>query len=178
MIGGATSGNRESLEAINAMGGAEVCYIYQGGTLNGGVNYEFANGSKVVYFSFPLDVCSGIQSNPRVDILANIFDWFYPGWEVEPVVTPVIPSEFALHPAYPNPFNPKTSISFSLPHTSEITLKVYNMTGQEIATLAEGSFDAGKYYTQFNAENMSSGVYIAVLRGDNLFRAQKLVLMK
>ena len=179
LLGGTSSGNNNSLDAINPVGGSEVCYTYRGTAYNAGVNYEFANGSKVVYFAFPLDANSGLAStSPRTTILANIMNWFYPEWEVEPVVTPVIPSEFALHPAYPNPFNPETVLAFSLPSTSEISLKVYNTTGQVIATLADGSFQPGKHYVQFNADNLSSGVYFAVLQGKNTFRTQKLVLMK
>ena len=71
-----------------------------------------------------------------------------------------LPVHFALHQNYPNPFNPTTSISFDIPNSSLVTLKVYNILGQEVATLLDHiQYDQGSYQSQFNANNFASGVY-------------------
>jgi hypothetical protein len=72
-----------------------------------------------------------------------------------------IPKEFTLNQNYPNPFNPTTIISFALPQASVVTLKVFNLLGQEVATLFDRkSFEAGVQNTEFNSGNLPSGIYI------------------
>jgi hypothetical protein len=71
-----------------------------------------------------------------------------------------IPTVYALHQNYPNPFNPTTTISYDLPKTSVVTLKVYNVLGQEVATLFDhATISAGAQEVSFNANNFASGVY-------------------
>jgi hypothetical protein len=76
-------------------------------------------------------------------------------------------SVFALDQNYPNPFNPSTQIKFSLPHKSNVTLNVYNLVGQKVATLMQGTLEAGTHTANFNAENLSSGVYIYTLEAQS-----------
>jgi len=71
-----------------------------------------------------------------------------------------IPKSFQLYQNYPNPFNPTTSIKYSIPKDGEVTLKVYNLLGQVVETLASGFIKAGEYEANFNGENHASGVYI------------------
>jgi len=94
-----------------------------------------------------------------------------------------IPTVFTLEQNYPNPFNPTTTISFSVPHASSVSVKVFNMLGQEIATLADGYFAAGRHELQWGASDASqvrvaSGVYFyAVENADNRL-VKKMVLLK
>ncbi len=70
-----------------------------------------------------------------------------------------VPSEATLWQNYPNPFNPRTTIRYTLPERSIVSLKIYNILGQEVATLVNGIEEPGGRQTQFNANNMASGVY-------------------
>ena len=71
-----------------------------------------------------------------------------------------VPSSFALLQNYPNPFNPTTTIAFTLPADMMVSLKIYNMLGQEVATLLDREqYDAGPQIVQFDGSNLASGVY-------------------
>jgi Subtilase family/Secretion system C-terminal sorting domain len=70
-----------------------------------------------------------------------------------------LPTQFAINRIYPNPFNPSTTISISIPRVTELDLRVYNMLGQEVAKLAEGQYATGHQRFVFNASNMASGIY-------------------
>ena len=88
-----------------------------------------------------------------------------PSTGVTPTITPIVPSAlpkvYALYQNYPNPFNPTTSIDFDLPVSANVTLKVYNLLGQEVATLLNHqSVDAGNTSMTFDASAMASGVYL------------------
>lgn len=81
---------------------------------------------------------------------------------------------------YPNPFNGNTTISFKINETNNTTLKVYNTFGKHVATLFDGSAEAGKQYTlEFSAGNLSKGIYIYHLKsGKNVSVVKKMILMK
>ncbi|QOJ30079.1 MAG: T9SS type A sorting domain-containing protein [Ignavibacteriales bacterium] len=87
--------------------------------------------------------------------------------------------DYSLNQNYPNPFNPITEIEFALPEQSDITLKVYDILGKEIATLATGSYSAGRYTVPFDGTSHASGVYIYKLsygKGQSITR--KMTLLK
>jgi hypothetical protein len=88
------------------------------------------------------------------------------------------PQTLALHQNYPNPFNPSTQITFDLPSSGSVTLKVYNMVGQEIATLVNGNRPAGSHSVPFEASHLSSGVYIYRLQVGSTVLTKKMVLLK
>jgi hypothetical protein len=92
------------------------------------------------------------------------------------------PAAFALSQNYPNPFNPSTVISYQLPVNSQVTLKVYDMLGREVATLVNGEMKAGSYSVPFNTSKgtlgFSSGVYVYRLEAGSFISTRKLVLMK
>jgi hypothetical protein len=88
------------------------------------------------------------------------------------------PEKLVLHLNYPNPFNPSTTISFSLPQTENITLKVYDVMGREVATLVEGRVEAGEHSVKWNAEGFASGVYFYQLRAGGFVETKRLVLIR
>ncbi len=89
-----------------------------------------------------------------------------------------VPTDFQMSQNYPNPFNPVTSIKFAIPESSQITLKVYDATGMQVAVLAEGYYSAGNYLVKFDASPLPSGVYIYKLEAGNKSITKKLMLIK
>ncbi len=89
-----------------------------------------------------------------------------------------LPKTFALMQNYPNPFNPSTEIKYNLPKAAFVTLKVYNVLGQEVATLVNGHQSAGYYDLSFNMDRFASGVYFYILRAGNFVAAKKMMLLK
>jgi hypothetical protein len=90
----------------------------------------------------------------------------------------VIPSDYTLNQNYPNPFNPSTTIEFAMPQASFVTLEVYNMVGQKVATLVEGTRQAGVHTVSFDASNLSSGTYLYRMQADDQMLMQKMTLIK
>ena len=72
-------------------------------------------------------------------------------------------SEFELSAAYPNPFNPSTTVSLTVPSADYVSVKVYNLMGQEVGVLADGMMEANVYSFTWDASNMSSGVYLSLI---------------
>ncbi len=89
-----------------------------------------------------------------------------------------IPARFSLSQNFPNPFNPSTNISFSLPSKSFVTLKVFDIIGRELATIVSEQLSEGTYSRQWNAAKMSSGIYFYRLQSDKYSETKKLVLLK
>ncbi len=88
------------------------------------------------------------------------------------------PSQFALNQNYPNPFNPSTKISYSLPEQSFVSIKIYNVTGEEVASLVNGVQTEGQHQVVFNAKNLSSGIYIAKMTAGSFSSTIKMNLLK
>ncbi len=89
-----------------------------------------------------------------------------------------VPAKFAMAQNYPNPFNPTTQISYSVPRNSFVTLRVYNVLGQEVATLYSGMQKAGNYVATFDAGRYASGVYFYRLQAGNFSSVKKMMLLK
>ncbi len=91
---------------------------------------------------------------------------------------PTAPTKFALSQNYPNPFNPTTRITFTLEKSGFAQLSVYNILGQKVATLLSGNLSAGQHEVNFNASNLSTGVYIYKLESGNNTSIKKMMLLK
>ena len=91
-----------------------------------------------------------------------------------------VPESFGLTQNYPNPFNPSTSIRYNIPQDNFVSLKVYNTLGEEVATLVNSFIQAGSYEVNFDAKNLTSGIYYYVVRvGDGEFvKTMKMLLLK
>jgi hypothetical protein len=92
---------------------------------------------------------------------------------------PELPDAFKLYEAYPNPFNPSTTIRYSIPESGNITLQVYNITGQLVKTLIDNEYRAsGSYDVKVDMSKFSSGVYFYTLRQNSNFTTKKMILLK
>jgi hypothetical protein len=89
-----------------------------------------------------------------------------------------IPKICALSQNYPNPFNPATQIEYSIPQNGFVTLKVYNVLGQEVSTLFSGMQTPGSYKATFDGSSLASGVYLYRLEAGKSSVTKKMILMK
>jgi hypothetical protein len=89
-----------------------------------------------------------------------------------------VPIEYTLSQNYPNPFNPTTKINFALPKSGLVTLKVYDVLGKEVATLVNSNMSVGSYSFEFNASNLTSGIYFYRLESNGFSEVKKMMLIK
>ena len=109
----------------------------------------------------------------------RLSNWQVDGWtdgEIRNIVE--APRTYTMMENFPNPFNPETTIAFELPETMNITLSIYNVNGQLVETLADGTYNAGTHSLTWNAENLPSGVYFSVLNAGGNVQTRKMILMK
>jgi hypothetical protein len=97
--------------------------------------------------------------------------------------TPSLPLDYILFQNYPNPFNPTTDVRFQIPETGDVTIKIYDMLGQEIRTLFSGVTQRGTYTVQWDGLNntgskMSSGTYIYRMTTGDFVQSKKMMLLK
>ncbi len=105
-------------------------------------------------------------------------------WSKEIILEYTPPKEFVLNQNYPNPFNPTTTIKYSIPEiatlnaTTVVSLKIYDILGQEVATLVNKNQKAGNYEVVFNASNLTSGTYFYRITAGDFSKTMKLILLK
>jgi hypothetical protein len=88
------------------------------------------------------------------------------------------PEDYILYQNYPNPFNPSTNIDYVLPRPDFVTLKVYDVLGNEIKTFVNEEKNSGRYNVSFNGNGLASGIYFYVLRVGNFVQSRKMLLLK
>ena len=89
-----------------------------------------------------------------------------------------VPTEFSIEQNYPNPFNPTTMINFAMPEAGNVSVKVFNMLGQEVATVVDGVLDAGVHTVSFDAQDLSAGVYLYVMEAGEYTATRRMTLLK
>jgi hypothetical protein len=115
----------------------------------------------------------GESGRAMVPIIYRALDYSASGVENEAVAR-----AYALEQNYPNPFNPSTKISYTIGRSSIVTLKVYNIIGQEVATLVNGLQQAGSHSVVFDASKLTTGVYMYKIQAGDFVDVKKMVLMK
>lgn len=90
----------------------------------------------------------------------------------------VIPTQFELSQNFPNPFNPSTTIRFSLPKETQLKINLYNMLGELLETIAEGTYQTGYHKVTVNANNLPSGMYIYRIESNDFVQTKKMMLVK
>ena len=132
-------------------------WIYVGGTVNTSENYVEANNIHEV----------GLFAFADPDSITNVDS------DVEGLV-----NEFKLEQNHPNPFNPTTTIRFSLPQATQLKINIYSIIGEQVATIAEGTYEAGYHKVTFNEKNLPSGTYIYRLESNDFIQVKKMILIK
>ncbi|RKZ00119.1 MAG: hypothetical protein DRQ13_01060, partial [Ignavibacteriae bacterium] len=130
---------------------------------------------KTVTLSFPLYYMNLSEAKVLTEqIMTEKFE------EVMPVEKEenVLPSEYSLSQNYPNPFNPSTVINFSIPNSSLVTIKIYDVLGNDITTLVSEEKPLGSYEVVFNASSLPSGVYFYQLQAGSFVEIKKMVLLR
>ena len=147
---------------------AQVGFVDGSGTSNAPKEYTFRNtnvlSGKYLFRLKQVDRDGKFQYSP----------------EVEAVVAP--PKQFSLSQNYPNPFNPATTIVYGIAEDSRVSMKVYDITGREVAALVDGNVTAGSYAVPFDARSLSSGVYfyrLTAAHGQSTYtETKRLMLLK
>jgi hypothetical protein len=155
--------NKSDLTSYDEGGGLGAAYPYRSRFIRNG-----ERGAWGPAYSFPQD---SWQKNPPMPVETALFPT---GVNQQPDV----PLVYQLNQNYPNPFNPTTQITFTLPIASTVSLKVYNILGQVVATLAQGTQPKGNYTVLFEGKNLASGVYFYRLEAGSFIQVRKMVLLK
>jgi hypothetical protein len=155
----ATGGTKYSPKVSDAANGKTVV----------SVGDKFSSIQGILYFSYNVyDIVPRNDDDYGVRTAATAVE----------TVTSGIPKKFALAQNYPNPFNPSTKIDFDLPVSGKVSLKIYNLLGQEVASLMNGERMAGHYTLQFDAQRLSTGVYFYRLQSVSGVSVKKMLLLK
>jgi len=89
-----------------------------------------------------------------------------------------MPNKYELLQNYPNPFNPNTTITYQLPKSGSVTLKIFDVLGREVKTLVNEQKEMGRYTVTFNASSFASGMYVYQLRANDFISTKKMLLLK
>jgi beta-xylosidase len=150
-------------------------------------------GSWTTYKTFSAKLLSSVSGNHDVYVLftGSVFDKLFmlqsfsftgskltTGVSIKGLRGENVPQKYYLEQNYPNPFNPTTQIHYSVPQNSYITLKVYNLLGQEVKLLFEGIRQQGNYTATFDGTGLSSGVYLYRMAAANFMDIKKTMLLK
>jgi hypothetical protein len=142
----------------------KVGFVNGNGNSNSPKTYSFSDnnpsgGSKFLYRLKQIDNDGQFEYSDAVEVM-------------------LIPMEYTLYQNYPNPFNPSTKIKFALPEAGKVVLKIYDMTGAEVAELVNTDYEAGYYDIDLNLSNLSSGVYLYRLQSKGFSQVKKLVILR
>ncbi len=155
-------------------------YVHQA---DGTVYYESAGYGDFAYrvrfvemtaphtFTNPFDFLPDTWTNAAVKVHEA-----FPPTDVQPVDNVV--KTYQLSQNYPNPFNPSTTIRFSIPEKNMVTLKIFNVLGQEVKSLINREYSAGSYEVNFDASRLSSGIYFYTISAGDFHATKKMILMK
>ncbi len=172
----------DSADVVTPAGEGGLSCLEYNDTLTAGVCYQGLFGSglvpgKLVYAAFPFETIG--DSRARQDITESVLRFFFPTTSVDagrPAAQ--IPADFALLPNYPNPFNPATTIRFTLPRRSRAQLTVFDLQGKIVARLLDKDLSPGEHTLQFDASELASGVYFYELSAGSFRQVRKMMLLK
>lgn len=159
--------NYNSNRSANELRKAGVAYA---GTFG-----ESSIEGKVVYISFPFEVMSNFQA--KIDMMKTVMNFFDATTAIDDEKE-VIPVTYSLSQNYPNPFNPSTTFNITLPKTNKVSVKIYDILGRLVDTIADKEFTAGRHTLTWNAKGMASGVYYVNMRSGSFTQTRNIILLK
>ncbi len=170
--------NEDSPDAIDTLNGSSAILNYGNG-LTAGVAYSgfFGNSQvngQLIYLSFPFETIGNLEI--RKNLMNSIFTYF--GFLTDVEESDVVIRNYELEQNYPNPFNPTTTISFSIPYNTHVSIKIFDVLGKEVATLVDDNLSMGKHTINYDASNLSSGIYFYMLKSNDIVTSKKMVLIK
>jgi hypothetical protein len=177
---------------ITNIGEATSIFVDENGCIYAS-RYERADGGRSVYVSF--DICTASEltadagdttasgqpvglTDDGIAFMKNIMTYFGATELSVPRMDDALPTGYTLSRNYPNPFNPSTRISFTVPTEGRVMVKVYNINGREVATLFNGNVAAGTKTLTFDASTLASGVYLYRMEAGDFVQARKMILVK
>ena len=188
IVGGAVSDTNFNRQGSTQGTGRDVVY-YKVPALNG-VQYSIT--AELCYQTYSPRLVNYIQGMGSLDI--EKFVSLYNASDKSPVIMKTVtvpfltgvnnisqntPSSFKLYQNYPNPFNPSTKIKFDVPNGNKfISMKIYDVLGKEVQTLVAGTLTPGSYETDFDAKNLTSGLYFCVLRSESFYEIKRMIYLK
>jgi hypothetical protein len=178
LAGAGGAGNSSGPDVIAPVNGSVAAYNFLNAPDDIGMVY-YAGDYKLVYMASNFEAVSGAGgSTPRSQFINNMMAWLDIS-DVEESDSPAsVPDEFAIAAAYPNPFNPSTTLDIALPQQSHVNLRVFDVLGREVATLADAPLNAGTHSIQWNADGLAAGMYFAVMQARGATHTAKLLLVK
>jgi hypothetical protein len=145
--------------------------------LDGGFEITASAGSRVKSAVGQSFVGSMSQGGLRVSV-GFLVDTLFRGTISGVNDLPTTPREFALRQNYPNPFNPTTTIRYSIPERTHVSLRLFNLLGQEVFALVDEDQESGEHSVQLNASPLASGVYFYSMTAGRFSEQRKLIVLK
>ena len=163
-------------DVVISQQGNSIPVLKFAGTENYAMLVQQKNNFKTAYLTIGLEQ---IPSTDTQDLLIEkVIDWFNTPLGIDGDNEMGIPEIYSLNQNYPNPFNPTTVISYQLPESANVKLKVYDVLGNEIAELVNENKAAGFYSIEFNASGLSSGIYFYSLTAGEFSKVNKMILLR
>ena len=149
---------------VNEGAWEKIGFVHGNGNSASPKSYEFTDnnpigGSKFVYRLKQIDTDGAYEYSTEVKV-------------------ELLPTKYELFQNYPNPFNPVTNFKFSLPAQTKLKIKLYNMLSEQVATIAQGTYESGYHLVIFNANNLPSGTYLYRLESSEFVQVKKMLLIK
>jgi len=172
---------RVSPSTMRARWGADTLMVYEAGGERVGAAgiywHHQDTGAHTIYLGYNLEMACDLQTS-RGALLAYFLDWMT-DYRSVPGEQAGVPGKFTLNPAFPNPFNGKVSLNFTLPNSSDCQMVVVDGMGRQVASLLNGMVLAGDHNIAWNADDMPSGVYFARMQVKGMAPIERrLVLLK
>jgi hypothetical protein len=149
------------------------------------VAVQYSNGIfRTVFFAFPFEnITDGTAPNTKGQLMARILSWLTTGVEGKPAATDNMPVTYSLASNFPNPVHGQTTVRYALPRAGRVSITVYNVMGQKVKTLVDGTMSAGHHSVNWNGRNeggqaVAAGVYMYKMQAEGFTSARKLVVIR